>query len=114
MLEGAIEGSRAGGRARAPIALGSSVSFLSFRPLLSSCFMPARTLGSFLIRRSRVRRCIRPAGRVRAVRFPFIRVHPPEVGRRPPCVGETERRRKREKEKERASAESLGGGAQED
>lgn len=28
----------------------------------------------------------------RTVRFPFIRVHPPEVGR-PPCVGETKKER---------------------
>lgn len=55
-----------------------------------------KTPGSFLIRRSR-RRCIYDRPVARAARFPFIRVHPPEVGR-PLCVGETEKKRERERE----------------
>lgn len=78
-------------RARLLLAL----NFISLFPP-ASVFVPVfharKTPGSFLIRRSR-RRCIRPV--VRSVRFPFIRVHPPEVGR-PPCVGETEKERERE------------------
>lgn len=75
-------------------------SFYSAPPVRSSVFVLVlyvwKTPGSFLIRR----RCRYTAGRsvVRTVRFPFIRVHPPEVGR-PPCVGETEKERERAKER---------------